>query len=636
MRARTLAIAAAATIGIALLALAIFVATFDANRYKPQLAELVRAHTGRTLSLEGDLALSLWPRIGLSTGPAALSGQDGRGESARIEGGTLAIPIRPLLSGRLQIEAIALRGLSVALDAAQPAQGWRLEAAELRAGPVADREPGQLELDGRLRSAASGADLALAIESGYLAELAAGRVALDGLKAGLEGAVAGLARVRAIIGGQARLDLNDRSAVAERLTIEASAPDGPKLALAGSGRASLAPESAELELKGTLDDGTVAISARLDRFAPLSARWELTAGEVDLDRLSERFAAIERSAPPPAKPAPAAGPDRGAGAAGAAGGRPAPPPAGRPAAEPAMPAIADVETRGKLKVGQLRVSGLTISELAGSAATGAGRIAVESLTGKLNGGALQARVAMAAAGHRLAGSLAGVDAGSLVREASGRDALEGRGDLRFDLATRGFDADSALRDLGGTASFALRDGAVKGVDLDRLMGQVRAALEGRLPVEGPTRAGDRTPFQSLTASFRIAGGVATSSDLDLQADWLRASGEGRVDLPARTLDWLVRATMTGSPGAGAGDAAARRDVFQRLQGVPVPIRLSGRFDDLRYRVEVRDLAAGVARKEVERRLTEKLEERLGLQPAQPASPEAPKDPLRQLKDLLRR
>ena len=56
MRARTVLIAIAALLGVAGAALAIFVATFDANRYKPQLVDLVRERTGRILAIEGDLA----------------------------------------------------------------------------------------------------------------------------------------------------------------------------------------------------------------------------------------------------------------------------------------------------------------------------------------------------------------------------------------------------------------------------------------------------------------------------------------------------------------------------------------------------------------------------------------------------
>src|SRR5690606_18917873 len=143
----------------------------------------------------------------------------------------------------------------------------------------------------------------------------------------------------------------------------------------------------------------------------------------------------------------------GAPTAPAGAGTPAPP-ASKPQQAP-LPAIADVDTRGALKLDRLRVAGLTIDGLAAGVVTGEGRIAVESLTGRLNGGTLKASASMTAAGHRLVGSLAGVDAGGLIRDASARDALDGRGDIRLDLSTRGQDRDAALRQLGGSASLAL-------------------------------------------------------------------------------------------------------------------------------------------------------------------------------------
>jgi AsmA protein len=635
MRARTVSIAIAALLGIAGVALAVFVATFDANRYKPQLVELVREHTGRTLTIEGDLSLSLWPRIGLAAGAAALSGPDGRGEAARIERGTAAVAIRPLFAGRLHVEALALRGLRLSLGEAEAGGGWRLEDARLDAAPIADREPGRLSLEGRLRGGDSGSDLALELASAFVADRATTTVSLTDLKARLRGAMAGLAGVAISAGGQVKLDLAARTVVADTLSIDAMAAGGPTLSLAGSGRAAFSTESAEIALKGKLDEAPIELAAELSRFAPLSAQWSVAAGELDLDRLRAKLAAVERATPPGKPPAERGMPAAGTATEPAAGPGPtAPPPAGTPEQD-ALPAIADADTRGSLKVERLRVAGLAIGSLAANLATGDGRIAVESLTGRLNGGALKASASMTAAGHRLAGTLAGVDAGSLIRDASGRDPLDGRGDIRLDLSTRGLDGDTALRQLGGTASLALRDGAIKGVDLDRVMQQVRGALEGRLPVEGKPGPGDRTPFQALGANFRIAQGVATSDDLDFRADWLRATGGGRIDLPAQSLDWLVRATMTGTPG-GAADPAARRDLLARLQGAPVPVRLSGRFDDLRYRVDMKDLATTAVRKEVERRLAEKLGEKLGLPPAAPGSAEPAENPLDRLKGLLRR
>ena len=44
-------------------AAAVFVLTFDANPYKPQIERLVQEKTGRTLKLQGPLDAAVWPSL---------------------------------------------------------------------------------------------------------------------------------------------------------------------------------------------------------------------------------------------------------------------------------------------------------------------------------------------------------------------------------------------------------------------------------------------------------------------------------------------------------------------------------------------------------------------------------------------
>jgi len=627
MKARRILAIIALLLGAILVALAIFAATFDANRYKPEVVELVRQQTGRTLAIDGELSLSVWPRISLAMGKAALSGANGKGEAARFESGRLAVAIWPLLDRRLVIEGVALEGLGAMLGD-DPASAWRIDAAALRTDRIASGEPGQLALEGRLRSADGATDLELKLESGYLADFDARTLQLRKLDAQLDGAAAGLSQLRARLGADVAVDLAGQRIDASTLSIDASVPDGPRLKLSGTGRVELQPGSAVIALQGTLDDTQLMIDARAPKLAPLALNYDVAADRLDVDRLRERLAPAMKPAPQ-ASAAPAGQPS----APEAPGPQP-PATATAPGARPqAAPAIAAIETLGTLKIYLLLVSGLTLSKLAATATTGNDRIAIEPLTGQLNGGALQARLSTTAAGHRLAASLTGADAGALIRDAARRDVLDGQGTVRVDLAASGDTADALTRSLAGTASLALRDGAIKGFDLDRLMQQVRAALDGRLPVEERVKGAEQTPFSSLTASFRIAAGVARSDDLDFRANWVRAAGAGQIDLGAQSLDWLVRATVTEPTGA-TQDGAARRDVFARLQGLPVPIRIFGRYDDLRYRVDVKELATEAAKRELTRRLEKSIGERLGLPPS--GTEDGAADPLERLKGLLRR
>ena len=48
-------------------------ATFDPNDYKPRVVELVKQQTGRTLTIDGKIGLTFFPKIGAAVGKVTLS-----------------------------------------------------------------------------------------------------------------------------------------------------------------------------------------------------------------------------------------------------------------------------------------------------------------------------------------------------------------------------------------------------------------------------------------------------------------------------------------------------------------------------------------------------------------------------------
>ncbi len=96
----------AATVG-----LAIFLLTFNPNAYKDKLQDLVYAHYHRTLTIGGDIGLSLFPRIGLSVRDVALSNRDGKDVFVSVDSARFAVAIWPLLSNRLVVDHVAVSGL---------------------------------------------------------------------------------------------------------------------------------------------------------------------------------------------------------------------------------------------------------------------------------------------------------------------------------------------------------------------------------------------------------------------------------------------------------------------------------------------------------------------------------------------
>jgi len=747
-RGRRLAIALAAAAGAIAIAVAAFLASFDANRYKPELIDAVRERTGRALSIDGDLSLTLLPRLGLSIGPARLSGPGGRGEFAQFDAARVGVALWPLLSRRVVVERVRLEGLkfegvrrrdgSTNLDdllraaspegpaapGPQPVPGaaaaaltvasvqlhqatigwrdeaagteWRLQQADLEAGRIASGTPGSLRLSGRLIGKRPLVDVAIELSTGYTVDFATLATRLADLDLKARGQVPGApaldARLRASLQvdpGKGRVELADASlaarsgdgveatleapalAIAEGsasgrpirgrilvdraparldLTLSIAAPTrsqdrivfgdvkadakitGPRLPAGGvaaalAGRGSIDPkgDAAELSLEGTVDGS--ALQARLEatRFAPLALRYALQADRLDLDR----FAAAS------GKPA-AAPPSTAAGGAGPAGG-PAPAVAASgPDAAIAIPAaLAGLDANGTVRIGALKVRGVDASDVAATIRSGGGRIDIAPLRAAVFRGTLDASAALTEAGrHRLRMDLTGVDAGLALRALAGRDALEGRGNVRVDLAAEGRTLAALERSLDGTAALKLRDGAIKGVDLADVLRRVRqaiAAARGKGPaIEQRTAGNDRTAFSSLDASFVVRDGVARNDDLDLRSPLLRVGGAGQVDLPAKRLDYLARVSVVGTlSGQGGAELAA-------LRGVTVPVQVSGPFDALSYRVDVAALAIDAARRELTRRLQEELLGKPAPGATEPSKPPKPISPRDLLDRMLRR
>src|SRR5271156_4052126 len=123
-------------------------ATFDPNKYKPQIVQEVKEKTGRTLKLDGDIKLSFFPRIGASLGKASLSEHDSNQEFAAFDDLHIAVSLIPLLSKQVVVDGIEVTNLRAHLtrfkngktsidDLTEPGPAQPTPAAKESAEPVA-------------------------------------------------------------------------------------------------------------------------------------------------------------------------------------------------------------------------------------------------------------------------------------------------------------------------------------------------------------------------------------------------------------------------------------------------------------------------------------------------------------------
>jgi uncharacterized protein involved in outer membrane biogenesis len=97
-------------VALVILLVAIISATFNPNDYKPLIIKLVKEKKERTLTLDGDIKLAFWPKIGADLGKVSISEHKSDKEFASIQSAKVALALLPLLKKELVVDTIYIDG----------------------------------------------------------------------------------------------------------------------------------------------------------------------------------------------------------------------------------------------------------------------------------------------------------------------------------------------------------------------------------------------------------------------------------------------------------------------------------------------------------------------------------------------
>ena len=341
------------------------------------------------------------------------------------------------------------------------------------------------------------------------------------------------------------------------------------LPIAGKLRTDLAKQSATLELGTKFDDSKIALKLNVAKFAPLALGFDLDIDQLNVDKYL--------------------------------------PPAAAKQAEKApkddkldFSALKGHDVHGTIRIGALQASKLKLAKLNATLKLAGGRLDVAPLSLSLYEGTANGSLMLNANGNQLAlkQNLAGISISPLMKDLADKDLLEGRGNVALDIASRGESVTAMKKALGGTASLSLKDGAIKGINLAQSLRDIKGKLGARQDTTQQARAGDKTDFSELTASLKIANGVARNDDLAMKSPFLRLTGAGDIDIGSGQMNYVAKASVVStSAGQGGKD-------LEHLKGLTVPVRVSGPFESLSYKLELGSLVADAAKAKVEEKKEE--------------------------------
>ncbi|WP_397474805.1 AsmA family protein [Pusillimonas sp.] len=299
----------------------------------------------------------------------------------------------------------------------------------------------------------------------------------------------------------------------------------------------------------------------------------------------------------------------------------------------------NIDVEGTIKLGGLNISGVEATDFNMSVAARDGKLNLSGISAKLYDGSLVGTFS-ATSRNQFAGKfdLTQASMGPLVRALSGSDRLSGKGNVAIDLKSEGSTPAALKGGLNGSASLQLREGAIRGIDLNQTLAQVGGILTTVLGGEGPSlptafNLGSRTSFDSLDVSLAIKNGVADVRKLDLRSPLLRIT-QGKpasINLVHNSLDLLANVRVV-----RAGDDSVN---LSALRGMTVPVRFAGPLNGPRIDVQWQDMGGSLVKDAIQRGLTDLVGGQGNADPASAAEPNpaAPlvEDPVKSLGKTLK-
>lgn len=102
---------------VSLLAVVVYISTLDPNNYKGLIADKFSEQTGRTLVMDGDIRLTIYPWLGIEVNGVTIGNASGFGDQPffHADQAMVRIKLMPLLQEQYEIDTIRLHGATINL-----------------------------------------------------------------------------------------------------------------------------------------------------------------------------------------------------------------------------------------------------------------------------------------------------------------------------------------------------------------------------------------------------------------------------------------------------------------------------------------------------------------------------------------
>jgi len=255
-------------------------------------------------------------------------------------------------------------------------------------------------------------------------------------------------------------------------------------------------------------------------------------------------------------------------------------------AEPEQPfdlsALKALNLEGSVRIGSLKAANIKVAQLRVDVKAKNGIVNVAPLSARMYQGSIDSKLSINAATNGFAANakLSGIDIAPLLKDAADLELVEGRGNIALDLTSKGNTVGALKKALNGKATVDLANGALKGIDLGKLVQGIQNLSKETTTQTLGVDKNEKTAFSEFKASFKIRNGIAHNDDLAVKSTVLRVAGNGDIDIGRDNMNYNAKAIFAKT---AQGKTAT------------LPVNVSGAFDDLKFKVDYAALLKDVAK-----------------------------------------
>ncbi|AUX73104.1 outer membrane assembly protein AsmA [Erwinia pyrifoliae] len=564
------------------------------NDFRAYMVRQVEQRSGYHLALNGDLRWHVWPQLSILSGPVTLTAPGARQPVVSAANMRLDVNLLPLFSHQLSVKQVMLKGAVIRLTPDSKslppvnapigpagsstfsptddvARGWKFDISHLRIadGLLVWQQSNGEQLNVR--------DLNLALDQNQPRQVhieISSRINRDQRELQLD--------------LSSELDITDYPQRVKAIVQQSDYQlKGVDLPLAGiQGKAQMKANWESLTGRFSLED--IHLNANDSQLSgtlsgTLGAHPELLAnlhiGSLDLDSLLGLSGAMDQDAL-------ATEPRSGH----------APVIASVPVTDNVHSVLNALDGQLTLAVDQLRWRQMQMNHVLLHAASQQGLLTMNTFKGTGEGGSFSLPGTVDARGAptkvTLIPELKQIAMSSLLKGFELPDTISGSLSLRGRFSGDGLNVAAFKHQWQGQAELSLDDAQFAGLNLMQMV--QRAVENNSAKVRGKSDDGTPNPLH-LQGSATLNNGVIAFSRLDASSAMLTYNASGSIDLIKKNLDVLFGVTIA---GGWSGDS----ELVQRLQQLPVPLRVYGPWSAVNYNLKVDQLLRQQVRDEARHRL----------------------------------